>query len=108
MAQYLNQRLADELRPVVINLASQEYARVALRPALRARVIHCRFEEGKGGRYSIISFFAKRARGRMARWAIEHRVRKPQALQAFDQDGYAFDAAASGVDEWVFRRTMMA
>ena len=106
VAKHLNQRLADESRPVVINLASQEYARVALRPALSARVIHCRFEEGKGGRYGIVSFFAKRARGLMARWAIEHRVRKPQALQAFDRDGYAFDAAASGIDEWVFRRTI--
>ncbi|MBL8327915.1 MAG: peroxide stress protein YaaA [Rubrivivax sp.] len=105
LAGYLNERLAAERSPVIINLASQEYARAALRPSLQARVIHCQFEEGRQGRYGIISFFAKRARGLMARWAIEHRVRKPQALQAFDGEGYAFDPQASAPDRWVFRRT---
>jgi uncharacterized protein len=104
LAAYLDERLADERRPVVINLASQEYARAALRPSLKAKVIHCQFEEGKDGRYGIVSFFAKRARGLMARWAIEHRVRRPQALQAFDLEGYAFAPAASEPDRWIFRR----
>lgn len=104
LAQYLNERQADERRPVIVNLASQEYARAALRPALKARVVHCSFEEGRNGRYSIISFFAKRARGLMARWAIEHRVRKPEALQAFDLEDYRFDPGASDADRWVFRR----
>jgi uncharacterized protein len=108
LAQYLNERQADERRPVIVNLASQEYARAALRPSLKARVVHCSFEEGRNGRYSIISFFAKRARGLMARWAIEHRVRKPEALQAFDLEGYAFDPGASDADRWVFRRLSAA
>ena len=108
LAQYLNERQADERRPVIVNLASQEYARAALRPALKARVVHCSFEEGRNGRYSIISFFAKRARGLMARWAIEHRVRKPESLQAFDVEGYAFDPGASDADRWVFRRLSAA
>jgi cytoplasmic iron level regulating protein YaaA (DUF328/UPF0246 family) len=104
IAEHLNARQADEARPVVVNLASIEYARAALRPALRARVIDCVFEEGKSGQYKIVSFFAKRARGAMARWAIEHRVKMPQRLRAFDADGYAFDAAASAPDRLVFRR----
>ncbi len=105
LAAYLNERQADIKRPVVINLASQEYARAALRPALKARVVQCQFEEGKGdGSYGIVSFFAKRARGLMARWAIQNRVRRPEALQDFQLDGYAFAPSASSAQQWVFRR----
>ena len=108
LAQHLNARQAGEARPVVVNLASIEYARAALRPALRARVIDCVFEDWKAGQYKIISFFAKRARGAMARWAIEHRVKTPNKLEGFDADGYAFDAAASTPDRLVFRRRTAA
>jgi cytoplasmic iron level regulating protein YaaA (DUF328/UPF0246 family) len=108
LAQHLNARQAGEARPVVVNLASIEYSRAALRPALRARVIDCVFEDWKAGQYKIISFFAKRARGAMARWAIEHRVKTPNKLEGFDADGYAFDAAASTPDRLVFRRRTAA
>jgi cytoplasmic iron level regulating protein YaaA (DUF328/UPF0246 family) len=106
VAEWLNERQAGEPNPVIVNLASQEYARTALRPALRARVVDCQFEDWKAGRYKIISFFAKRARGLMCRWAIEKRARTPQALRDFDAEGYAFDAAASGGDRLVFRRRL--
>lgn len=106
VAAYLNERLADERHPVVLNLASQEYARAALRPALKARVVSCQFEDWKDGRYKIISFFAKRARGLMARHAIELRARSPRALESFAAEGYAFEAAASTPDEMVFRRRL--
>ncbi len=109
VAGYLNQRLADDRHPLIINLASQEYFKVADRPALAARVVDCVFEDWKPddqgcGQFKIISFFAKRARGAMARWAIQHRARSVKALQAFDADGYAFDKAASSADRLVFRR----
>jgi cytoplasmic iron level regulating protein YaaA (DUF328/UPF0246 family) len=104
LAEWLNARLADEKHPVVVNLASQEYARAALRPALRARVVDVQFEDWHGGRYKIISFFAKKARGAMARWAVQRRVRSVAALRGFDTDGYAFDAEASAADRLVFRR----
>ena len=104
VVQHLNQRQADEAKPVVVNLASIEYARVALRPALEARVIHCVFEDWKTDRYKVISFFAKRARGLMARYAIQARVNSPKALAAFAADGYALDAAVSEPDRLVFRR----
>ena len=102
MAEHLNALQADDARPVVVNLASQEYARVALRPALRARVIDCVFEDWKGDRYKIISFFAKRARGLMARYAVQHRITTPKKLLGFDADGYAHvpevsDARPAGV-----------
>jgi cytoplasmic iron level regulating protein YaaA (DUF328/UPF0246 family) len=106
VAAWLNERQAGEARPVIVNLASQEYAKAALRPALRARVVDCQFEDWKGGRYKIISFFAKRARGLMCRWAIEQRARTPQALCGFTAEGYALDAAVSSDDRLVFRRRL--
>ena len=66
------------------------------------------FEDWKNGKYKIISFFAKRARGLMARYAAEHGIRDPQQLKDFDVDGYAFDAAASSETSWVFRRQQAA
>lgn len=104
VAEYLNERQADETAPVVVNLASIEYAKAALRPALRARVIDCVFEEWKGGGWKIISFFAKKARGLMARHLIEQRARSPKALESFSAEGYAWDPAAGGADRLVFRR----
>jgi cytoplasmic iron level regulating protein YaaA (DUF328/UPF0246 family) len=96
--------------PVVVNLASQEYAKVALRPALlaRARVIDCVFEDWKDSGYRIISFYAKQARGLMARYAITHRVDAPEHLQGFDLGGYRLDDDASATDRWVFRRRTTA
>jgi cytoplasmic iron level regulating protein YaaA (DUF328/UPF0246 family) len=108
LAEHLDERLATQRSPVVVNLASQEYARAALRPALAARVIDCVFEDWKDGRYKIISFFAKRARGLMARWAIDHRVDSPTRLSRFQADGYALDASASEPDRLVFRRRVAA
>ena len=104
VAHYLNSRQVGAVRPVVVNLASQEYFRVVDRPALNARVVDCVFEDWKADRYKIISFFAKRARGLMARWAVQHRVASVKKLQQFDVEGYAFAAADSSADRLVFRR----
>ena len=104
VTHYLNERLKGVSKPIVVNLASQEYAKVALRPALQARVVDCQFEDWKGDRYKVISFFAKRARGLMARWAVQHRVKSVSQLQAFDADGYTFDPQVSSSDRLVFRR----
>jgi len=104
VANHLNERLAGEKAPVVVNLASVEYARVALRKALAARVVDCQFEDWKGGGYKIISFFAKQARGLMARYAIEHRVRRPEQLEGFSAAGYALAPEVSQPDRLVFRR----
>ena len=104
VAAYLNERLAGDKAPVVVNLAAVEYARVALRKALAARVVDCQFEDWKGGGYKVISFYAKQARGLMARYAIEHRVRRPAQLEGFDAAGYAFAAEASTPERLVFRR----
>ena len=104
IADYLNTEQDGAKRPVVVNLASQEYFRAVDRKTLRARVVECVFEDYKNGQYKIISFFAKRARGLMARYAIEHRIAAPSGLKGFDVDGYAFDAGSSEPDRLVFRR----
>ena len=91
-------------RGAIVNLASVEYAKAALRPALRARVVDCVFEEHRSDGYRIVSFFAKRARGMMARFAVQQRVRRVRQLEAFAEDGYTFDRVASTRDRLVFRR----
>jgi cytoplasmic iron level regulating protein YaaA (DUF328/UPF0246 family) len=71
---------------------------------LKGRVLECVFEEYKDGKYKLISFFAKRARGLMARYALTQRLTLPQQLQAFDLEGYAYADVASTPDRLVFRR----
>ncbi len=105
VAEALNRRQADEAAPVVVNLASVEYSKVALRPALRARVVDCVFEDRRpDGDWGIVSFFAKRARGMMARHAVLQRARSVRALENFDGGGYARVPALSTPDRLVFRR----
>ncbi|MDZ4144108.1 MAG: peroxide stress protein YaaA [Burkholderiales bacterium] len=104
ISEYLNTRLAADTTPVVINLASQEYFKAVDRKVLKARVIDCVFEELRHGQYKVISFMAKRARGLMARFVVTHRIATPGKLQAFNLEGYAYDAAASRPERLVFRR----
>lgn len=104
IAEHLDARLAGEARPVVVNLASEEYFKAVDRAALKARVVHCVFQEAHGDGWRIVGFHAKRARGLMARYAIAKRARSPRTLEGFDLEGYAFDRAASAPDRLVFRR----
>ncbi|MDA7415441.1 peroxide stress protein YaaA [Xenophilus arseniciresistens] len=106
IADYLNERAAADHTPVVVNLASQEYFRAVDRQALKARVIDCQFEDWKNGQYKIISFYAKRARGLMARWAIQHQATTPRQLEAFDLEGYALARSESSPERLLFRRKM--
>lgn len=104
IAQHLNKQLATHKTPVVINLASQEYFKAVDRKVLNARVIECVFEDYKGGKYKVISFFAKRARGLLARYAIEKKIQNPEKLKDFKVEGYAYAASESDDNRLVFRR----
>lgn len=106
IAENLNQALAADKTPVVVNLASQEYSRAVDRRALKSRVIDCVFEEWRPSGWKVISFSAKKARGLMARYAITRRVETPRNLEKFNLEGYAFDPAASQAERLVFRRRM--
>jgi cytoplasmic iron level regulating protein YaaA (DUF328/UPF0246 family) len=104
IAKHLNTCLRGETTPVLLNLASHEYFKSVDRKALQARVVECVFEDWKDHAYKIITIYAKRARGLMARYVIAHRLTSPRQLEAFDCEGYAFDASASTPDRLVFRR----
>lgn len=104
IADYLNQRLQADATPVVVNLASQEYFKSVDRKVLKARVIDCVFEDWKAGAYKVIGIHAKRARGLMARHCTVHRLASPDALAAFNAEGYVHDAGSSSTDRLVFRR----
>ena len=108
IAAHLNQQLSSSKDPVIVNLASQEYFKAVDRKVLQARVIDCVFQDYKNGQYKIISFFAKRARGLMARYAIQHQAKTPDTLQGFNLEGYGFAPDASNEDTLVFRRNTLA
>ena len=93
---------------VLVNCASQEYFGAVDVAALKMPVITCRFLEAKDGEAKIISFYAKRARGLMARFAIDNRIDRAADLRGFDIAGYRFDKAASSDTEFTFTRPQPA
>ena len=102
----LNRALAVAHAPVLVNLASEEYFKSVQTGLLNATVIQPVFEEWKGGKFKILSFYAKRARGLMARYAIARRLTAPEGLKDFDAEDYAYAADASDATRWVFRRRL--
>lgn len=101
---WLNEVLAAQGDDILLNLASNEYFGAVKRKALQARVIDTEFKDLKNGQYKIISFYAKKARGLMARYVIQNRLRDPEALKGFDLDGYYYAEQQSTPDRLVFLR----
>lgn len=100
----LNQQLEQLQASVLLNLASQEYFK-AVKPKLLARpVLDVQFKDFKNGDYKIISFFAKKARGLMARYVIEQRIDQVEGLKDFGLEGYQFSPAQSSNNQLVFLR----
>ncbi len=104
IAKNLNAQLAALKSDTVVNLASNEYFSAVDTKVLKAQVITPAFKEIKDGKARVLSFFAKKARGRMAAWAIQNRITSADELRNFDVDGYRFDAALSTDSNWVFTR----
>lgn len=104
IAKQLNADAADMADPTLVNLASQEYFGAVDRKALKIPVLTCQFKEERDGQVRILSFFAKKARGLMARYIIDNRIDRAEGLKAFDVDGYRFSKALSSDAEWVFTR----
>lgn len=100
----LNADLADRKEPLVVNLASNEYAGVVDFKGLDAEVITPVFKEKKGDSYRLISFFAKRARGTMARYLVRSRSGSRKTLESFAEDGYQLNPGLSKADQPVFTR----
>ncbi|MGL5286429.1 MAG: peroxide stress protein YaaA [Aeromonas sp.] len=100
----LNQALAEQGDEVLINLASEEYFK-SVRPAgLKGRVVTPVFKDGKNGQYKIISFYAKKARGMMARWILQERLTRVEQLAEFSSEGYYFVPQESTADSLIFKR----
>ena len=100
----LNRTAGEQGAKVLVNLASEEYFKSVRPRQLTVPVITPVFEDWKNGKYKIISFYAKRARGMLARYAAVNGVRDPGQLKQFDVDGYGFVPDASNDTSWVFRR----
>ncbi|MEM0930260.1 MAG: peroxide stress protein YaaA [Pseudomonadota bacterium] len=86
----------------LINCASNEYFKAV--KGLKAPVITCQFKEEKDGQVKTLAFFAKAARGMMARFAVDERIDKPEGLKDFQTAGYRFQPALSSENSWVFSR----
>ncbi|MBD3656623.1 MULTISPECIES: peroxide stress protein YaaA [Marinobacter] len=99
----LNRLLASD-DGVLVNLASNEYFRSVRKKDLNARLVTPQFKDWKNGQYKMISFYAKKARGLMCRYAIQNGITQADDLKGFDLEGYRFSAEDSDRDNWVFLR----
>lgn len=104
ITEQLNQDLASVGDTVLVNLASNEYFKAVNKGKLQATLVTPVFKDSKNGQLKIISFYAKKARGLMARFIAENQPADVQALKAFNSAGYKFDAALSSDTELVFTR----
>lgn len=100
----INARMADTDDKTLINLASNEYFKVIKKKALDAEVITPRFEDEKNGTYKVISFYAKKARGLMVKYAADNKLTKAEQLKQFDLAGYYYVDELSDNKTWTFRR----
>jgi cytoplasmic iron level regulating protein YaaA (DUF328/UPF0246 family) len=107
IAEELNRAMGKD-QPVLINLASNEYFKSVDQKSLNAELISPVFKEEKDGQQRILSFFAKQARGLMARWIIQNRVTKPDDLKAFEIAGYRYQAEGSTAAKPLFVRPQPA
>ncbi|UTO18112.1 MULTISPECIES: peroxide stress protein YaaA [Acinetobacter] len=100
----INQDLAKIDSKILVNLASDEYYKSVNEKNIQAEIIKPVFLDQKNGKYKVISFYAKKARGLMARYLIENKLSQVEQLKAFDSEGYYFDAESSSNKELVFKR----
>jgi len=104
LTDYINDRLASSSIPVLVNLASNEYYKSVQKAAVTGRIVTPIFKDLKNGEYKIISFYAKKARGLMVRFAADHNIQDVEELKAFDYHGYRLNELLSSENDWVFTR----
>ncbi len=100
----LNEELASHKSQALINLASNEYFKAIKPERLNAELITPVFKDLKNGQYKIVSFYAKKARGLMCRYAIDNKVTRPERLKGFDYAGYRYNEGLSSGNQWLFTR----
>ncbi len=100
----LQTELSNHKEPYLVNLASNEYAKATIPESFGKHLITPVFKENKNDEYKVITVYAKKARGLMARFIIENEINKPSDLKAFDLEGYGYSAKLSTASEWIFTR----
>lgn len=100
----LNTQIKKSGTPVLVNLASNEYFKAVKKKDLNAEIVTPVFKDLKAGKYKVISFFAKKARGQMARYIIDSGLNEPDGMKKFRKDGYRYNRAESTAHELVFTR----
>jgi cytoplasmic iron level regulating protein YaaA (DUF328/UPF0246 family) len=101
---FIQAELAKQKKPMLLNLASEEYFKVIQAKELGYPIISPVFQDEKDGKFKIISFYAKRARGLMARYVIQNGIQDPIKLQDFDLEGYHYVEGLSTAHQPVFQR----
>ncbi|GAA5109827.1 peroxide stress protein YaaA [Orbus sasakiae] len=105
ITQQLNQQLASEKHPTLVNLASNEYFKSIKPKQLKANIITPVFLDESKGQYKVISFYAKKARGLMSRYLIKNQLQQANDMLSFDLAAYQFDKSLSDEHQWVFKRS---
>lgn len=100
----INEDLQQSGSKILVNIASDEYYKSVKESKIQAEIIKPVFLDQKNGKYKVISFYAKKARGLMARYIIQNKLEKLEDLKSFNTDGYYFDAESSLKGELVFKR----
>ena len=104
----INEDLAEVKSELLVNIASDEYYKSVKESKIKADIIKPVFLDQKNGKYKVISFYAKKARGLMARYIIDNKIERAEDLKSFNTDGYYFDAESSLKGELIFKRDEQA
>jgi len=104
LVDLLKNDLEDQDHNIIVNLASNEYFKAVPIKNLDTNVLEIKFKEWRDGKLKFITFYAKKARGLMARYMMDHAITQPEELKNFDVEGYQFESELSSEWEWVFTR----
>lgn len=108
ITETINADLEQAESELLVNIASDEYYKSVKESKIKAEIIKPVFLDQKNGKYKVISFYAKKARGLMARYLLENKIERAEDIKSFNTDGYYFDAGSSLKGELVFKRDEQA
>lgn len=108
ITETINADLAQAESELLVNIASDEYYKSVKESKIKAEIIKPVFLDQKNGKYKVISFYAKKARGLMARYLLENKIERAEDIKSFNTEGYYFDAESSLKGELVFKRDEQA
>ncbi len=104
ISKQLNNEMKESGDKILLNLASNEYFKAIHPQKIKSKIITAHFKEEKNGKYSIVSFYAKKARGMMSRFIIENEIEKIEDIKAFDLENYSLNERLSNESNYVFTR----